>query len=97
VQSAAEIGLGLDAGGRFQLRWTPDLHVRRFGPAPTPVREELLRGVERVEFAYWRDGWQTSWDRPDLPTLIRIRLVFAAKDGRHWPDIVIAPLRKRSD
>jgi len=97
VRQPAEIALGVDAQHRFQLRWRPYLHARRLDSLPAPASEELLPGVERVEFAYWRDGWRRSWEESALPALIRIRLVFPPDDNRHWPDIVVAPVRQRRE
>ena len=92
----AEVALGLD-GQRLVMRWTPLAPGVRLGPAPEFGEAELLRGVSGVRFAYWprdgRGGWRDAWDRQDPPALIRVRLSFA--DGRHWPDIVAAPMRER--
>jgi hypothetical protein len=41
--------------------------------------------------APWR--WRDRWNGPALPELVRIRIVFSHGEGRHWPDIVVAPLR----
>jgi general secretion pathway protein J len=84
----------VDAGHRLVLRWIPYLHAKRVGPSPSPTDTELLRGVSRMELAFWRpgSGWVSAWRAPDLPTLVRISLRFPAGDPRHWPDIVAAPL-----
>ncbi len=81
------------------LLWTLAPHVERLGPAPPPHATELLRNVDHLELAYWRPAaaggeWQMSWTLPYLPTLVRIRIVFRADDTRHWPDIVVAPMRE---
>ena len=92
----ADVGLGVDAAHRLVLRWTPHLHAIRFGSAPAPQTSELLRGVDHLQLAYWApaaDGWQSTWNQAGLPKLIRIRLIFAKGDPRHWPDIVAAPVR----
>jgi general secretion pathway protein J len=89
----ADVALGVDPERRLVLRWTPHLHVRRIGPPPPPREAELLRGVDHIELAYWLNGWKTSWDAPTLPALVRLRIVFAGGDPRHWPDIIVAPLR----
>ena len=97
----ADVGLGVDAAHRLVLRWTPHLHAIRFGAAPAAQTSELLRGVDRLEVAYWGPaaggGWQNRWNQAGLPGLIRIRLIFIKGDPRHWPDIVAAPMRDRID
>lgn len=97
----AAVALGVDRAGRLVLRWTPYLHARRLSPPPAPEESELLRGVERVEIAYWSaaagGGWLPAWTRAELPDLVRFRLVFARGDGRRWPDIVAAPMRERPE
>lgn len=56
----------------------------------------LLRDAREVQFAYgevtggaiaWSDNWR---DRSQLPTLIRVRIVFRDARGR-WPDLVVRP------
>jgi general secretion pathway protein J len=83
----------VDAAHRLVLRWRPYLHAQRLGPLPRSTDTELLRGVSRMELAYWRPGggWISSWRSPDLPRLMRIHLEFPAGDARHWPDILAAP------
>ena len=95
VGQQADVALGVDAARRLVLRWSPHLHARRFGPVPAPQEVEILRGVQRLEVAYWRDGWWPSWDESVMPALVRLRIVFPPGDGRHWPDIVAAPARGR--
>jgi general secretion pathway protein J len=92
-----EAALLLDAGNNLVLRWTPHQHVTQLGPPPAPSQAEILPGVARLEFAYWRQGagWSSAWRPPELPALVRIRLVFGENDRRHWPDIVSAPMRDR--
>lgn len=95
----AVVALGVDRSHRLVLRWTPYLHARRLGPPPAPGESELLRGIERIEVAYWSaaagGGWLPVWTRSELPDLVRIRLAFVRGDGRRWPDIVAAPIRER--
>lgn len=83
---------------RLVLSWTPHLHQISTGPAPRPTETELIAGVSRVEFSYWGStspdqpaAWQTRWDGPAAPELIRIRLAFAKGDRRRWPDLIVAP------
>lgn len=86
----------VDNHHRLVLRWRPYLRAMRLGPPPPPTDTELLRGVSRIELAFWHGGsWVQDWHSTDLPTLVRIRLVFPASDPRHWPDIVAAPLLDR--
>ena len=97
----AQVALALDRSGRLVLRWSPYLHARRFGPAPPLQESELLRGVERIDVAYWSaatgGGWLAGWTRPELPDLVRIRLNLARGGGGRWPDIIAAPVRERLD
>lgn len=84
--------------GRLMLRWTPHRHEISFGPPPQPTLTELISGVARLEIDFWGKtaadqpaAWQTKWDGPAAPELIRIRLVFLKGDRRHWPDLIAAP------
>jgi general secretion pathway protein J len=84
--------------GRLVLRWTPHLHETPFGTPPQPTDTELISDVTRIEIAFWGTtaadqpaAWQTRWDGPATPELIRIRLVFAKGDRRRWPDLIATP------
>jgi len=88
------------ADGRLVLRWTPHRHELSTAPAPEPIETELIRGVERLDLAYWGSpspsqpaGWQAQWDGFNLPDLIRVRLGFAKGDRRRWPDLIAGPQR----
>lgn len=91
--------VGVDGAHRLMLRWTPHLHARLLAPRPLPQEAELLQGVERLDIAYWpstgNGAWSSAWGSTDLPALLRIRLVFAPSDRRHWPDIIVAPKAER--
>ncbi len=96
----ADMALGLDGRGRLVLRWVPHRPAVRLGPAPAMRETKLLDGVSRLELAYWPrrgpGGWQPAWRNRQLPALVRLRIVFA-NDKRHWPDIVVAPMRDSFD
>jgi general secretion pathway protein J len=86
--------------GRLVLRWTPHRHELTTAPEPEPSETELIRGVERLEFAYWGSpsagqpaAWQEQWDSFNIPGLIRVRLAFAKDDRRRWPVLIAAPQR----
>lgn len=93
----ADIVLAVDARHRLLLRWTPHRHEQHFGPPPRPQETALLTDVDRLLLAYWPRAapwrWRDRWKGPALPGLVRIRIVFSQGEGRHWPDIVVAPLR----
>ena len=98
VTRRADISIEL-RNGRLVLRWTPHLHEISFGPPPKPTDTELISGVARLEMAFWGKvapdqppAWQSKWDGPTPPELIRIRLVFAKGDRRHWPALIAAPV-----
>jgi general secretion pathway protein J len=93
----ADITLELQEG-RLVLRWTPRRHELSSAPPPEPIKTELIRGVERLDLAYWGRpspgqpaSWQSQWDSRDIPELIRVRLGFATGDRRRWPDLIAAP------
>jgi general secretion pathway protein J len=80
------------------LSWTPHRHEKPLGPPPPMVETKLLSGVARLDLAYWGalaagqpGSWQSRWDHPNAPELIRLRLVFANRDHRVWPDLITAP------
>jgi general secretion pathway protein J len=87
----------VDGAHRLVLQWRPYLNAMHLGPLPRATDTELLRGVARLELFYSRPGggWVSTWRGTDLPTLVRVRLLFPTGDSRHWPDIVAAPLLDR--
>jgi general secretion pathway protein J len=95
-----DAALLVDGAHRLLLRWTPWLHAVRFGPPPRATDSELLGGVDRIDFAYWepsRNGggrWLDHWSDLSLPALVRIRIVFAKGDRRHWPEMIATPMRQ---
>jgi general secretion pathway protein J len=93
----ADITLELNQG-RLVLSWTPHRHELTTAPAPQPSQTELIGNVERLDLAYWgappggqEAGWQSEWDNPAIPELIRVRLVFGENDRRRFPDLIAAP------
>jgi general secretion pathway protein J len=84
-------------GKRLILSWTPHRHEISSAPPAKPAETELVGGVKRLELAYWGSSapdqplaWQGQWQGPQLPELIRVRLLFANGDRRHWPDLIVA-------
>lgn len=64
--------------------------------------ELLLERVQGVQWSYleriqvggaahfeWRDEWN---NRPELPAMVRLRVEFASRDARRWPDLLV-PIR----
>jgi general secretion pathway protein J len=101
VPLEADVSVVVGDSHRLVVRWRPH-HARWIAAPPPPATELLVDGVMDVQLAFFqvlrgaRGGrWLTSWSSPDLPRLVRIRLVFAADDRRHWPDIVAATMRER--
>jgi general secretion pathway protein J len=86
------------SGGRLILRWTPHRHELSTAAAPQATETELVGNVKRLDLAYWgmspsgqERGWQSQWDGPAAPELIRVRLVLADNDRRRFPDLIAAP------
>jgi general secretion pathway protein J len=96
----ADVSLQVGTGHQLELRWRP--HYRRWIATPPPPKAAaLLDGVERLDLSFWqpqsgsaRGSWLSAWAAPDPPGLVRVHLVFPSGDGRHWPDIVVAPMRE---
>jgi general secretion pathway protein J len=96
----ADIALGMDARHRLVLRWVPHPHAERLVPAAPPVENVLLDNVDHIELSYQRwpeqgGGWVSAWTAPTLPLLVSLKIVFATGDRRHWPTMVVAPMRAR--
>jgi general secretion pathway protein J len=93
----SQVLLQVDADHRLVLRSRSYVHAIRLKPAPPLTETRLLNGVSRLELSFWQSGsgWVRIWQSPDLPTLVRFRLVFAADQDPHWPDIIAAPLLNR--
>jgi general secretion pathway protein J len=83
-------------GDRLVLTWAPAPHATPLAPVRTS-ETELLRGVARLELGYFGEtgqappAWRSAWTGARLPDLVRLHIVFAAGDPRHWADIVEAP------
>ncbi len=94
----ADITIALHKGN-LVLTWTPRLHAIPLKPPPPPTDTELVGQVSRLEIAYWGStapdqpaAWQTRWDGPAPPQLIRIHLFFDKGDLRRWPVLIAAPV-----
>lgn len=92
----ADVSLRVSANHRLELLWRPH-YSRWIVQPPTPSVIPLVDGVERLDVGYLEPGaqgrWNAAWPKRTLPPLVRLRVVFPAGDERHWPDIVIAPMR----
>jgi general secretion pathway protein J len=85
--------------GRTNLRLTSVPELARPGEAGQAHAKTLLAGVEKVSISYLgapinagSPAWVTTWHQQVvLPRLVRIEVLFQAQDGRHWPDLVVAP------
>jgi len=93
----ADIALGVQPGAGLVLHWVPNFHAQWIVP-PTPQVTSLLPGVTGITFAYFGPqgkgpaGWLDAWTGNVPPALIRIHLSLIPP-GRHWPDIIVAPMR----
>lgn len=100
---SVDVGLGVDARQRLVLRWSPRPHAERLTPEPLPNETVLLERVQRIEISYFKGGsgkgtgWLKTWNDPDVPLLVRFRLVFPSGDQRHWPEVVVGTMRQRQE
>ena len=59
-----------------------------------PEATDLVNHAQSIEFSYlatdgvWRNDWR---GQPDLPALVRLRVIFASGDARLWPELFMAP------
>jgi len=83
--------------GRIEVSSQP-LPRGAAAPEPSAVRPSILmEKVRTITFAYFGaptpsepPDWIEHWaDRPDLPELIRLRIILA--DGTRSPDMIVAP------
>ncbi len=91
--------VAVNGARQLVLRWSPHWHAERLAPRAPPAEEVLLDGIDRLDVSYLspdRGGWLESWSRTDLPGLVRIRLLFAPGDPRHWPPIIAATRQGRA-
>jgi general secretion pathway protein J len=93
---SVEAGLAV-SGNRLVLRWRPYHHAISLIRQPPLAETELINGVARLGIEYWQAPgvWVSSWHAPNLPLLIRFRVIFAGQHAPRWPDIVVAPLLSR--
>lgn len=92
----AKITLKLDGQHRLMLHWESMLIDPNTGQ-PASGDAVVVDHLDGIAFAYWLPGgsdagWKDRWNLAAPPALIRLRLIFAKGDQRHWPDMVVAPL-----
>lgn len=83
--------------GRIEVSWEPLARGFESSEPSEPRPSILMEKVRTAVFAYFgppapneAPSWLENWaDRPDLPKLIRLRIILA--DGAHSPDMIVAP------
>ncbi|NCS66115.1 MAG: hypothetical protein COS39_10215 [Hydrogenophilales bacterium CG03_land_8_20_14_0_80_62_28] len=100
IQLIALEGAKDDPGQALRLRWqAPDPKAHAFdfsGEFDATDQAHLVKGVEKIEFAYfgaenqdddpaWHDEWHSD---TRLPQLIRLRLT--PSGSQQWPDLMVA-------
>jgi general secretion pathway protein J len=98
----ADVVLGVDGAHGLVLRWTPHLHAKLLAP-PAVQEAALLPGVAGVTFSYYRNagggqpgGWVDQWGGVKPPQLVRVHIGFHSP-AQHWPDVIVAPVRRHDD
>lgn len=100
-----EVTVYLTSGGtadhRVEVSWRLFRHAGADSNALAERRVTVLNNVADIQFAYFGDPehgdkgaarWYSDWhDLPYFPELVRLRVKFT-RDGRRWPDLVIAPM-----
>jgi general secretion pathway protein J len=96
IDGLVDVAIGTAPGGEFLLRYGPHPAGIPLAPRLAPRLEPLAQGVAGFSVSYFAPqtngppAWSDSWSGDGLPLLVRIHLAFA--DGRHWPDLVAAPI-----
>lgn len=82
---------------RVVIFWSPHRHENADTPAQSTTTE-LIRNVQHLEFAYLGRprpsapaSWQSGWDGPALPDLIRIGIELGDREHPRRTDFLIAP------
>ncbi len=96
----ADLVLSLNAKRSLILKYKQHFHDIRTAPEAEAKSIEILSGLDKIEFSYFKaaeqanggSGWLTEWRDPMPPDLIRLHLVFPKGDRRHWPDLIVAPM-----
>ena len=91
----AREGNALVLSGKIHSGETPSFDFS--GPVRRTV---LLEGISSVQLAYFgrrapreRAKWHPSWRSfASLPSLVRLRVVFAGNAGTSWPELIVAPV-----
>jgi general secretion pathway protein J len=97
----ADMELLLDTDHQLVLQWVPHRHETPLNGPERPTTTILLRGVGRMDVAYWhggdpnsnsdQSGWNDQVNADETPKLIKLTIKFPPGDRRNWPPIVIAP------
>jgi general secretion pathway protein J len=95
----ADMTLLVDDHHQLTLRWSPRRHERLLsGPLPT-TDTRLLDNVERIDIAYWHNGdnatpagWRQDGDDAAASQLVKLTVIFAESDKRHWPSVIVRSL-----
>ena len=94
--------LDVSSAGDLVLSSRSDLWGHISNPfIPAWSKDVLLHGVQKLDATYLESdgtgrrngGWQRTWrNKPYLPALIRLQVVFAPGDHRWWPAFIVHPM-----
>ncbi len=96
----ADMKLQVDQDHQLTLEWTPRAHATSLLPPQAPTTTILMRGVQRLDIAYYSGGdpgsadavaWNDQSNATEVPKLLKLTLTFMPGDRRHWPPIVVSP------
>jgi general secretion pathway protein J len=90
--------LNADDAGHLLLAWDPQRPEQKLEDPPATKPAVILANIAALKIEYYgrehsneKPIWRDEWTSKDLPMLIRIEVGFTAGDGRHWPELTIAP------
>jgi len=91
---------GSDGRRDLEIRIAPDYaSASDARSVSSGTAQAVVTGIESLDWSYrslhraeddLRDdaGWSASWDSPELPQAIRLRVTFPEGDPRHWPELI---------
>ena len=87
------------SGGNLSVWWSPRTGGRPYDPrsvSRTVLTNHILSGELSYAAKTGPAIWLKTWDRPELPSAIRLRLTSDLETGP-WPPLIVSPKREQAE